>query len=301
MFHGKIENAIQQQLKLNQTKNLLHSDISLLLDIEPTFLAALEEALKTPEPLLLKEHLMRLVSFTAESLIEKIYSINQYLQVDRSSRESLQEIYLLAWEELFASKDVEKTLRSCLYPLLAEWIRKLYPDGIKAAIAAKPEIGSVVCRNYSAGFQLDLFGLDPRAIMQPVLDIGCGASAELVRHLRRSGIEAYGLDRSLKAKKPYLLQGDWLQDGFEPSKWGTVISHLAFSNHFIYVEKYDETQRSRYIDKYREILHSLKPRGSFVYAPASSALEKGAVEKRFTVENVFIGNGYGFTKVSRIE
>ncbi len=301
MFDGKIENAVQRQLKLNQAKNLLHSDISLLLDIEPTFLAALEEALRTPEPLLHKEHLMRLVSFTVEWLIERVYSINQYLQVDRSSRESLQEIYLLTWGKLLVSKDVEKTLRRFHYPLLAEWIRKLYPDGIKTALASKPGIGSVICRNYSAKFQLDLFGLDPRAIMQPVLDIGCGASAELVRHLRRSGIEAYGLDRSLKAKKPYLLQGDWLQTAFEAGKWGTVISHLAFSNHFIYVEKFDEAQISRYIDKYREILYSLKPGGLFAYAPTSSALEKGAVERRFTKESVLIGNGYGFTKISRVE
>ncbi len=300
MFDGIIENAIQRQLKLNQAKNLLHSDISRLLDIEPTFLAALEEALRTPEPLLHKEHLSRLISFAAESLIERIYSINQYLQVSQSSRESLQEIYLLTLGKLLVSKDVEKTIRNCHYPLLAEWIRKLYPDGIKAAMASKPGIGSVVCRNYSAEFQLDLFGLDPRAIMQPVLDIGCGASAELVRHLRRSGIEAYGLDRSLKVKQPYLLQGDWLQTAFEAKKWGTVISHLALSNHFIYVEKFDEVQVSRYIDKYREILYCLKPGGLFVYAPASSALEKNAVENSFTLKNVLVGNGYGFTKVSRI-
>jgi hypothetical protein len=78
-----------------------------------------------------------------------------------------------------------------------------------------------------------MLGVAPGEFEAPVLDVGCGERAELVRYLRSLEIAAYGVDRFAGAA-PYLAVADWLQVPFRPAKWATILSHMSFSNHFIH-------------------------------------------------------------------
>jgi hypothetical protein len=201
---------------------------------------------------------------------------------------------------MLEKNDIEKSLRNFHYPLLAEWINTLYPESLKKALASNVKIGRVVCQNYSAGLQLGLLKLEVKDLKQPILDIGCGKEAQLVEHLRRNNLKAFGIDRTLQKKKDYLIEGNWLETAFEVNKWGTIISHMAFANHFMYIEKIDTGRVPIYLAKYQEILNSLQLKGSFVYAPGSYALEQIVDKNKYSVERYSIGNGHGVTRVSKV-
>jgi len=293
----KLTDAVHKQLRLNAEMNLLHPEVRYLIGIEPTFLAALEEALAAPKSQVPQQDLAEVA---ATSLIERIHTVNQFIQVDRSARESLKNIYLRTWEKMLETSDIESSLRNFHYPLVAEWINTLYPESLKKALASNLKIGRVVCQNYSAGLQLDLLKLELNDLKQPILDIGCGKEAQLVEHLRRNNLEAFGIDRSLQKKRDYLMEGSWQETAFEVNRWGTIISHMAFTNHFIYIEKVDTDRVPIYLAKYQEILNSLQLKGSFVYAPDSFALERIVDKNKYSVERHSIGNGYGVTRVSKV-
>ena len=54
---------------------------------------------------------------------------------------------------------------------------------------------------YTSGFQLEIFNLDIRSLMEPVIDVRCGKNYNLMKFLQDKGIEAYGIDRICSSKK----------------------------------------------------------------------------------------------------
>lgn len=129
------------------------------------------------------------------------------------------------------------------------------------------------CEEYSADFQLSLYGLDLALLKEPVLDIGCGQYAWLVETLRDHGINAYGLER-FPSKKNYIISIDWFDYSFNECTWGTILSNMAFSNHFWHHHLRKDGQPHAYAKKYMEILYSLKPGGVFIYTPGLPFMEK---------------------------
>jgi len=129
------------------------------------------------------------------------------------------------------------------------------------------------CEEYTAEFQLALLGLDFSDLKEPVLDVGCGPNACLVEALRDHGVEAYGLDR-LMSESSYIYASDWLDFQFAPAAWGTIISNMAFSNHFWHHHLRMDGQHVAYARKYMEMLQSLKQGGKFVYAPGLPFIER---------------------------
>ena len=123
-------------------------------------------------------------------------------------------------------------------------------------------------------FQIDMLGLNIESIATPVIDIGCGKKAALVKLLRDRGIEAYGVDKDVTPEE-YLISADYMDYTFAPETYGTVISHMAFSNELWYLKERGSIQLSRYKRKYYEILESLKSDGCFIYTPGLPFMEKG--------------------------
>ena len=119
-------------------------------------------------------------------------------------------------------------------------------------------------------------------LAQPVLDLGCGKPAQLVTYLRDHGIEAVGVDR-LVDQAPYLIRSDWLSFELPPRTWGTIISHMAFSNHFIFQHLYKYGQGADYARRYMAILNALKPGGSFYYTPGLPFIETYLPADQYTV------------------
>lgn len=129
---------------------------------------------------------------------------------------------------------------------------------------------------YSPEWILHVLNIEnPQALMQPVLDVGCGKEALLPALLRAKGLDAYGIDYDLaeKGQESYLRQADWLAFPFPANSFGTIISHHAFASHFLHNHTRLDGQYEQYARVYMRILSALKPGGSFYYTPALPFIE----------------------------
>ncbi len=295
---SRITKALQRQLDKNSNRNLLHPRIAEILELDPQFLAALEELMEPANQApATEERIPELVSFAADALIEKIYAVNQYLQIDKDAVSSLREIYLRTYRMIAGGCDIQSALRKYHYRALANWIAPLYPEDFREALIPMEKIGRVICAEYTPQLQLQLLRIDMNALRQPVMDIGCGAHGMLVRHLRSLGVQAFGIDRRIAEKHPFLQETDWFQYKFEAFKWGTVISNLSFTNHFAYALKHDPDRVASFVDKYREIAASLQPRGRLVYAPSAPVLERELDAGQFTLRSWQVQPGFAVTEL----
>ncbi len=167
--------------------------------------------------------------------------------------------------------------------------------------AGQPEmpVEEVVCAEYSPQLQIELLALEPNLLLQPILDLGCGENARLVEALQRQyHLQGIGLDRYLNktaAENKLGLNGDWLTMPLGHNAWGTIISHMGFSNHFIHhhITAGQDDQAARYAARYMEILHALKPGGAFIYAPGLPFVENllSPEQYRITRRKILIGDG----------
>ncbi|MDY0094277.1 MAG: class I SAM-dependent methyltransferase [Candidatus Vecturithrix sp.] len=139
-----------------------------------------------------------------------------------------------------------------------------------------------VCEEYSEHLQWELFGLDLATLQEPVLDLGCGQHGHFVQFLRSQGIEAYGLDR-ICHPMPFLTEVDWFQFCYQPETWGTILSHLAFSNHFLFQHAYTHGTPERCARLFMTILAALKPGGAFHYTPGLPFFETLLPTSTYTI------------------
>lgn len=279
-----MENSIIKQLKANRSKNLLYIDVEHIMDVDPSFLAALEKLLDASAREKQGEVSSNIISFAAQALLKRLYSVNQYTRVDDQQVEELKEIYWETWRAMQRTRNVRTVLVDIHYPALSRWLASLYPKEFRKQLRYQAEVGHVVNEEYTAEFQMELFQLDTIHMKQPVVDIGCGSQANLVIYLRSRGIEAYGFDRQLEVNEPYLEQIDWFEYPFSKDRWGTIISNMAFTNHLNYVYYHDISQLKPYLLRMKDILASLATGGSFHYAPALPFIEDRLDADCFIVE-----------------
>ena len=64
-----------------------------------------------------------------------------------------------------------------------------------ARVHLSGDLNNTVCGGYSPSLQLRVLDLIYERLAEPVLDVGCGRDAPLIRHLRERGVEAFGIDR----------------------------------------------------------------------------------------------------------
>lgn len=295
-----IEKSIQQQIEANQSKNLLYEHFSEIIEVEPDFLAALEKYLGHNEQALSEHARQELVSFAAETLLKRLFAINQFLRVEPQKAKELENIYSSTWEEMQKTRDIETTLKEVHYPALSHWIADLYPGEFVERLKVVPQVGHVVCAEYSAQLQVDLLKLDIGSLKQPILDAGCGGGANLVRYLGSLGLEAYGIDRVLLKPEKYLQQTDWFDYSFAPHTWGTIVSNMAFSNHLLYTYRHDSGQLGPYLRKFIEILESLLPGGSFHYAPGIPFIEQRLDTTKYQVEQRQVVGDIFATRITKV-
>lgn len=142
-------------------------------------------------------------------------------------------------------------------------------DLLRAATGAS----TTLCAGYRPELQLAVLGIEPRELMEPILDLGAGADGTLVALLAARGLDVRGIDRVAESG-PGMEQGDWLEYALEPGRWGTVLSHMAFSNHFLRHHRHGDAEALRYAARYMEVLASLRVGGRFVYAPSLPFVEE---------------------------
>ncbi|MCE1253908.1 MAG: class I SAM-dependent methyltransferase [Anaerolineae bacterium] len=225
--------------------------------------------------------LTNLVNLFVEASIHFTYQNNQFINLDLNEHTILEDLYrnyLL---------DYKKVLETCLTPDQLEsglnhWIRQHFKD-LSVNISRFFDddrrdtnnviLKQVVCSQYSAQLQMDLLGLKPQELLEPVLDLGCGQSGQLVTHLRSLGLRATGFDRQVDPLE-YLLAADWFDIQFKVAQWGCIISHMAFSNHFLFHHYYKNGQPEKYARFFMQLLSALKPGGSFYYTPGLPFIER---------------------------
>jgi len=275
---------IKQQLDINKSRNLLFENAPRIMSIEPSFLAALEELLNSNSSGKSKDVYLEFIPFATNELVKRLYSVNPYLRVSKAQVENLEKIYQKIWQIMIKTGNVRTTLNEFHYPELSKWLATLYPKKFQEFLKLSPSVGHITYGEYSAELQVELLGIDTAHIKQPVLDMGCGSQANLVRYFRSLGVDAYGIDRHLEIYEPYLNQIDWFDYYFEPHKWGTIVSNMGFTNHLNYAYLHDISQLEHYLLKMKEVIESLLTNGYFYYAPSLPFVEDKLAIKNYKVK-----------------
>ena len=296
----KVNKPLQKQLDLNERKNLLHAGVAQLLEVEPTFLAALEELLSSPTDAMPANTLEAVCAKAADSFIAKIHSLNQYIQIDRYAKDRLKAIYKESWQKLVETKEVESTLRTHHYPRIKSFIESLYPNSLAGQLQSAPQLGRVCRSQYSADLQTRLLRLDLGKLRTPILDIGCGQDANLVHFLRSKDLEAYGIDRSVKVPTDFLSMTDWFEYEYGRNKWGTIVSNLAISNHLKYAQVYDAGRIPAYLKTFQDIINSLALDGTLTIAPAVDLMKKLADRRSYATEEWEMSSVAKVLRITRI-
>lgn len=225
----------------------------------------------------------------ADQLVRWLHRHNQFLYATAQTRAELGQVYaqtLADTAELLAEARTEQEVEDGLPQLLAEHHQRL-ALALKVAFGAR--LRDTVQAEYSPGLQIAVLGLSQ--VETPVLDVGCGATAALVDYLRDAGIEGVGMDRDAQA--PGVVQADWLTQDYGRGIWGTVISHLGFSLHFLHHHLSDHELAFDYARAYMRVLASLRVGGRFAYAPALPFLEAVLGDNYRVESRTFDGYGGG--------
>ncbi|MCB0154297.1 MAG: hypothetical protein KDF65_05825 [Anaerolineae bacterium] len=151
-----------------------------------------------------------------------------------------------------------------------------------------PLLKTVPCEEYSASFQLRLLGLEITDLVEPILDVGCGAGGRLVEQLIAQGYAAFGLDR-LVPPGPHFFAQDWFAFDYGQKRWGTIIAHQSFSTHFIHAHLHHSANTEQFARTYMRLLAGLKAGGSFCYAPGLPFFEESLAQTgRYTLTKTTI-------------
>jgi hypothetical protein len=234
----------------------------------------------------------QLVDLFVRRAIEFTYASNQFVQINTIKKAELRRIYSGYLQEIgqvLAESSSELEISARLSRLVKEHFQNLrsnishfFDPATIADAQSNVILQKVVCAEYTPEMQLEILGVQPDALLQPVLDLGCGKSGKLVQYLRQNGIRATGVDRFVDPSLN-LIQADWLGYTMVPGYWGTVISHMAFTNHFLFHHLYRHGSIEPYARQYMTILKSLKERGSFYYAPGLPFIEVYLPEETYQV------------------
>ena len=194
---------------------------------------------------------------------------NQFIELDA---DAIAELGALCRDGLLALVSVlgsDAPVGPALRPVLRRQ-RATLAGFVRVRLGAEPR--EVVSSEYTPELQLALLGLDEPGLQTPVLDIGCGMKAALVRKLRARGVATQGIDRD--ADPQTATVADWLRYDYGVDRWGTIVSHLGFSLHLLHHHLAGRPAAFVYAELYMQILRSLRPGGVFAYAPGLPFLER---------------------------
>jgi len=294
-----LKKAISEQLALNHQSNLLYCDVKQAFEVDDGFLSMLKNLKQKRDLDFSETRINELIDFAVQKLIEKVYDINQFIHISNEKQQEATSIYRDTLEAMVATDDIETVLYDFHYPRLSLWLYDLYPSHFVDVLKDIPTLGKVVCEEYSPEFQCKILGLDPKQLMQPVMDIGCGKNGNLVRFLLKSRIRACGIDRIAVMNEPVISRQDWFDLDMNESEWGTIISNIALSNHIIYVSKNDPSLFQKYKKMLKRLVNSLKPGGTFIYAPGTPVIEGEIDRFEFSVINRPISETFYTTTIRR--
>lgn len=153
--------------------------------------------------------------------------------------------------------------------------------------------------NYSPEFQLEIFGIDPKTVMEPVLDVSCGQDPQFVHYLRMEGLNAYGADYDAP-EMSYIKKASWTNSNFGHNKWGTILSNIDVAQTINTAIAENSPALKGLSLAYFNLLGCLKKDGKFIYAPAIPVLENELSDKMFRVEHTKLADGLERTTITKL-
>ena len=295
-----LKKHLQEQIAFNSGKNLLANE-----EINSLKLIEVNESLVQSIQNMDAETEKEMIDFLTDEALQEFCRVNQFFSFNAESITQLKAIYALLNQNIRAlQKNASQTELNAIsqehYVHLCDWLVQTNAFAGKMYDTTQEYVQPVACSEYPPDLQLNILQINPQNLLQPVLDIGCGRELNLVNYLRDNGIEAYGIDR-FENENPYYTKTDWLEYNFKSSKWGSIISNLGFSNHFIHHNLRVDGKYREYAVKYMEILASLQPNGSFYYSPDLPFIEKLLDKPKYRCTNFTIeGYVYQASQITRI-
>lgn len=144
-----------------------------------------------------------------------------------------------------------------------------------------------VCSEYSADLQKRILGYRLPNLAEPILDIGCGENAFFVKECIKYGKNVVGIDQYIsKEHSTNILCRNWLEFDYQSNYWGTIISHMAFSNHVTYHMTHKTTLFEKYEETYFKILTGLKTDGIFYYSPSLPKIEMKIDKSQYSIRQI---------------
>jgi hypothetical protein len=219
-----------------------------------------------------------LIDYLTDESLQEFCRVNQFFSFNAASVIGLKAIYAELNHKIRildnnAGRAELDAISQEHYRNLCDWLVRTNRFAETMYSNEREYVQPVACSEYTPDLQLKLLHIQLEQLHEPVLDVGCGREMNLVNYLRDNSIEAYGIDR-FDNENPCYYKTDWLEYDFEPGKWGSIISNLGFSNHFIHHNLRTDGNYMEYAQKYMQILHSLQPGGTFFYAPDLPFIEK---------------------------
>ena len=225
------------------------------------------------------------------------YRTDPYINFNAEDKLIIPQIYLLMLRDVskFQIEEVEKRH----YERICWFIRKTNPGIYQINCNPDRYAKHFTSAEYSSAFQMELLGIDRQHLKEPILDIGCGEHGYLVRYLREQNLEAFGIDR-LQIDKDYFFNGNWLEFEYGNQRWGTIISNLSFSSHFLHHFSQKDGLDISYAKVYMEILKSLVTGGTWIYAPSITYIENLLPDNKYLVSQSPIDTGSYKTVIHKL-
>jgi len=207
---------------------------------------------------------------------------NQYVSLSKSTIESINDIYKLLVRNLQGASEAHIDEVAIIVDEHRKRLIQALSDN-EHTEETKQII--IPCSEYTAEFQDTVLRLDQLHLNEPIIDIGCGNTCGLVKSLRRNGYKSvYGIDQYISMDNQ-IICSNWFDFSFNETTWGTIISHMAYTNHFRRVVCLESEKVEQYTEKYHELLRALKRGGLLIYTPSvrviEDAIDRGLYDVRY--------------------
>jgi hypothetical protein len=280
---NKLKTYIDLQIESNHGGNLFCKDFFDTMKLSPLTFDVFQNSK------LVESELSSLVDYTAEKVLQELCRVNQYFSFSRNDVFSLKHLYRDLYQIIRQKKNSANNVSRYHFYNLRNWLEKTNPFSNVIYQHRGTTLEAVACSEYNAALQKEILCLDKIQLLEPILDIGCGKNGSLIKSLINDNFDAHGIDR-FSIDLPNFEKADWLSYNYGINKWGTIVSNLGFSNHFVHHHLRNGGNINQYAKKYLEILQSLKIGGSFCYAPDLPFVEKYLDKNKFLIKIYDIKN-----------
>lgn len=226
------------------------------------------------------------------------YETDPYTNFSKQDRIDIQKIYIALLRDITSKTDLEQ-IQQRHFARIRKFIKDTNPGIYKINCNPNPQAKHFVSAEYSPELQLDLLKLDRNLLVQPILDIGCGEHGHLVNHLRSHNIAAYGID-CMHESSSFFHNCNWLEFSYGHERWGTIISHLSFTSHFLHHFLQNDGLDLLYAQTYMRILDSLAIGGHWIYTPDVQFIENLLPSEKYNIDRTWIKADFFKTTITKL-